>query len=69
MRRMVGVSILQDLVTTEWRPEREVETVRHIYDLFVTGGKTENEITATLNGQGLTGEYGCRWTPQPSTRY
>jgi DNA invertase Pin-like site-specific DNA recombinase len=43
-------------------PEEEVETVRKIYEQFVTDGKTEREIMETLNGRGIIGEDGRPWT-------
>jgi DNA invertase Pin-like site-specific DNA recombinase len=42
--------------------EREIEAVRHIYDLFVTKGNREREIMELLNGRGILGEHGLPWT-------
>lgn len=43
-------------------PDGDIETVRHIYDLFVTEGKTEREIMEMLNRRGVPGEHGRPWT-------
>ncbi|MEI9979919.1 MAG: recombinase family protein [Edaphobacter sp.] len=43
-------------------PEQEVEVVREIYDLFVTGKKNEREIVEDLKGRGISGEHGRLWT-------
>jgi DNA invertase Pin-like site-specific DNA recombinase len=55
-------SLQTDRVILVPGPEGEVETVRQIYDQFVTGGKTEREIMETLNGRGVLGEHGRQWT-------
>lgn len=55
-------SLQTDRVILVPGPELEIETVRQIYDLFVTHGKTEREIMAELNGRGILGEYGHPWT-------
>jgi DNA invertase Pin-like site-specific DNA recombinase len=43
-------------------PKREIEAVRHIYDLFVTKGNKGREIMELLNGRGILGEDGRPWT-------
>ncbi|WFN88393.1 recombinase family protein [Agrobacterium pusense] len=42
-------------------PERETDTVRRIYQMFVDEGKTEREIAHVLNMQGLTSDLGRPW--------
>lgn len=55
-------SLQTDRVILVPGPEREIETVRRIYDLFVTQGNTEREIMEVLNGHGVLGEHGLPWT-------
>jgi len=55
-------SLQTDRVILVPGPDEEVATVRKIYDLFVTHGRTEREITETLNGRGVLGEHGRPWT-------
>ena len=55
-------SLQTDRVILVPGPEGEIETVRQIYDLFVTQGKTEREIMETLNGRGVLGEQERQWT-------
>ena len=55
-------SLQTDRVILVPGPELEVETVRQIYELFVAQRKIEREITAELNGRGVLGEDGRRWT-------
>ncbi len=55
-------SLQTDRVILVPGPEREIETVRHIYDLFVTQGNMEREIMEVLNGRGVLGEDGRPWT-------
>jgi DNA invertase Pin-like site-specific DNA recombinase len=55
-------SLQTDRVILVPGPEREVEAVRHIYDLFVTKGNKEREIMELLNGRGILGEHGLPWT-------
>src|SRR5207302_1557605 len=43
-------------------PEEEIETIRFIYDCFVTDSKTEVEIAATLNARGILTDLGRCWT-------
>src|SRR6202000_2095317 len=43
-------------------PEEEISIVRQIYELFVEEGKTEREISDSLKGRGIVGEYGRPWT-------
>jgi DNA invertase Pin-like site-specific DNA recombinase len=51
-------SLQTDRVILVPGPEREIEAVRHIYDLFVTKGNKEREIMELLNGRGILGEHG-----------
>ena len=55
-------SLQTDRVILVPGPVEEIETVRKIYDLFVTHEKTEREIMETLNGLGVLGEHGRPWT-------
>jgi hypothetical protein len=55
-------SLQTDRVVLVPGPEREIEAVRHIYDLFVTKGNKEREIMEVLNGRGILGEHGRPWT-------
>jgi DNA invertase Pin-like site-specific DNA recombinase len=55
-------SLQTDRVILVPGPEREIEAVRHIYDLFVTKGSKEREIMELLNGRGIMGEHGLPWT-------
>lgn len=55
-------SLQTDRVILVPGPYEEVETVRRIYDLFVTEGKSEREIMEFLNGHGISGEHGRPWT-------
>jgi DNA invertase Pin-like site-specific DNA recombinase len=55
-------SLQTDRVILVPGPEREIEAVRHIYDLFVTKGNKEREIMELLNGRGILGEDGRPWT-------
>jgi DNA invertase Pin-like site-specific DNA recombinase len=48
-------SMQRDRVILIPGPEEEVDTVRKIYDQFVTDGMTEREIMETLNGRGCIG--------------
>lgn len=55
-------SLQTDRVVLVPGPESEVETVRQIYRLFVSEGKTEREIMEELNGRAILGDYGNPWT-------
>jgi DNA invertase Pin-like site-specific DNA recombinase len=55
-------SLQTDRVILVPGPEKEIEAVRHIYDLFVTKGNKEREIMELLNGSGILGEHGLPWT-------
>jgi hypothetical protein len=55
-------SLQTDRVILVPGPEEEVKVVRQIYELFVDQGKTEREISESLRGWGLVGEYGRPWT-------
>jgi DNA invertase Pin-like site-specific DNA recombinase len=43
-------------------PEQEIETIRFIYDSFVSAGKTEAEIASILNERGILNDLGRPWT-------
>ena len=55
-------SLQTDRVILVPGPGPEVSTVRHIYEWFVTAGKTERDIMELLNNNGVLGEHGHRWT-------
>jgi len=55
-------SLQTDRVVLIPGPEQEIETGRHIYDLFVEQGNMEREIMEVLNGRGIVGERGRPWT-------
>jgi DNA invertase Pin-like site-specific DNA recombinase len=55
-------SLQTDRVILVPGPEMEIEIVRHIYELFVSQGKTEWEISEALNGRGIFGEHERPWT-------
>ena len=54
-------SIQTDRVILEPGPDEEVKTVRWMYQAFVTEGKTETEIAARLNAQGIKTDFGREW--------
>lgn len=55
-------SIQTDRVILVPGPRNEVETVHRIYRLFVTERRSEREIAAILNANGLTADLGRAWT-------
>ena len=55
-------SIQTDRVILIPGPVGEVATVRRIYEMFISGGRTETEIAAILNAEGTSAECGQRWT-------
>jgi DNA invertase Pin-like site-specific DNA recombinase len=55
-------SIQTDRIILIPGPDQEIETVRFIYDSFVSGGRTESEIASTLNDRGLVTDLGRAWT-------
>lgn len=55
-------SLQTDRVILVPGPEDEVKIVRWIYRMFVEEGKTESEIAAMLNEQGLVTDFGRPWT-------
>jgi DNA invertase Pin-like site-specific DNA recombinase len=54
-------SIQTDRVILEPGPDEEVKTVRWMYQAFVTEGKPETEISASLNAQGIKTDFGREW--------
>ncbi len=54
-------SLQTDRVILVPGPDEEVRVVRHIYGMFVTYGKREGEIAATLNAKGLVTDFGRPW--------
>lgn len=55
-------SLQTDRVILVPGPEREVETVRRIYRMFVVQRRSEREIAAILNAEGLLTDLGRPWT-------
>jgi DNA invertase Pin-like site-specific DNA recombinase len=55
-------SIQTDRVILVSGPEPEVNLVRWMYQEFIADGKTESEIAALLNTQGITTDFGRAWT-------
>lgn len=55
-------SIQTDRVILQPGPSHEIEIIRHIYRLFVVQQRSETEIAALLNEQGIRGEDGRPWT-------
>lgn len=55
-------SIQTDRVILVPGPEGEVATVRRIYEMFISGSRTEAEIAAALNREGVRAECGHSWT-------
>ena len=55
-------SIQTDRVILVPGPEEEVKTVRWMYQAFITEGKVEAEIAATLNAQGIKTDYQREWS-------
>jgi DNA invertase Pin-like site-specific DNA recombinase len=55
-------SLQTDRVILVPGPAEEIEVVERIYKLFVVAGKTESEIAATLNKEGITTDLGRLWT-------
>ena len=55
-------SIATDRVILVSGPEEEVRVVRRIYDLFIAKGRTEAEIAAILNAEGILTDWGRPWS-------
>lgn len=55
-------SIQTDRIVLVPGPEEEIETIRFIYDAFVTQVKNETEIAESLNGKGIVTDLGRPWT-------
>ncbi|WP_374534128.1 recombinase family protein [Phenylobacterium sp.] len=55
-------SLQTDRVVLAPGPPSEVEIVRRLYRMFVVQRRTENEIAAALNAEGLTTDLGRPWT-------
>jgi DNA invertase Pin-like site-specific DNA recombinase len=55
-------SLQTDRVVLGPGPPEEVEIVRRLYRMFVVQQRTESEIAALLNGEGLTTDTGRPWT-------
>jgi len=55
-------SIQTDRIILIPGPEQEIETIRFIYDSFVSGHRTETEIASLLNQRGAITDLGRPWT-------
>lgn len=55
-------SLQTDRVILVPGPPSEIATVRRIYEMFTTLYRTEAEIAATLNAEGVVSELGRPWT-------
>src|SRR5688572_18601900 len=55
-------SIQTDRVILVPGPPEEVAKVNWIYQCFVTHGKSESEISALMNAEGVKNEFGRLWT-------
>lgn len=55
-------SLQTDRVILVPGPDEEIRIVLVIYDMFVKQGKTESEIAAWLNSQGIKTDRGREWT-------
>jgi DNA invertase Pin-like site-specific DNA recombinase len=55
-------SLQTDRVVLMPGPPAEVETVRRLYRMFVVQRRTESEIAAILNGEGVQTDAGRAWT-------
>jgi DNA invertase Pin-like site-specific DNA recombinase len=54
-------SLQTDRVILVPGPAHEIETVRRIYRLFVSQGRSETQIAAMLNSEGIANERGLPW--------
>jgi DNA invertase Pin-like site-specific DNA recombinase len=55
-------SIQTDRIVLIPGPDEEIETIRYIYEAFVSHGKSEAEIAEILNGKSLLTDLGRPWT-------
>jgi len=55
-------SLQTDRVVLTPGPPAEVEIVRRLYRMFVVQGRSEGEITTTLNAEGILSDLGKPWT-------
>jgi DNA invertase Pin-like site-specific DNA recombinase len=55
-------SIQTDRVVLVRGPEEEIKIVRWIFQAFIGEGKSESEIGAILNAQGVVTDFGRAWT-------
>ncbi|WP_338824906.1 recombinase family protein [Bradyrhizobium septentrionale] len=55
-------SIQTDRIVLIPGPEEEIETIRFVYDAFVTQGKNETEIAESLNCKGIITDLNRSWT-------
>lgn len=54
-------SIQTDRVVLVRGPEDEIKIVQWIFQMFISGGKIESEIAASLNAQGVKTDFGREW--------
>lgn len=55
-------SLQTDRVILVPGPPEEIDTVRRVYRLFLEDGRSEREIAAVLNGEGIQTDLGRAWT-------
>lgn len=55
-------SLQTDRVILVPGPPEEIDTVRRVYRLFLEDGRSEREIAAVLNGEGILTDLGRAWT-------
>lgn len=55
-------SLQTDRVVLVPGPSHEIDTVRRIYRLFVSQGRSESQIAALLNSEGMANERGLPWS-------
>jgi DNA invertase Pin-like site-specific DNA recombinase len=55
-------SIQTDRIVLIPGPDEEIETIRLVYEAFVSKGKSETEIAEQLNGKGALTDLGRPWT-------
>lgn len=62
LRRGEQKSLQTDRVILAPGPPEEIEVVRRLYRMFVVQRRSESEIAATLNAQGILTDLGHPWT-------
>jgi len=62
LRRGEHKSLQTDRVVLTPGPSEEIEVVRRLYQMFVVQRRSESEIAAALNSEGVLSDLGRRWT-------